>query len=237
MCAKKTRPQAPAKKEPEFENRAFSALKAAKSTLVVPAPKPQKPVAPPAPEPAALDEDELFLRAVSGAAPIKDPRRVPEKTPPESRYFDEDTEAELELLRLVNGELPFDLVDSDEYIEGNVRGLPSSVMKRLRKGEFAIQAQLDLHGLTRPDAREAVEEFIRESVTARHRLVLIVHGRGLHSKDQLPILKESVRGWFSRGRGPIGSSVLAFTSARPEDGGLGAMYVLLRRNRPRPSLS
>lgn len=235
MCAKKAKTPAP-KKEPAFEHRAFSALKEAKAALVPPTPaKAQKPEPKSPREAEPIDEDELFLRAVSGADPLKDPRHVPQKTPPEARVFDEDTEAALELLRLVNGELPFDLVDSDEYIEGNVRGLPQTIMKRLRKGEFAIQAQLDLHGLTRPDAREAVEEFILESVAQRHRLVLIVHGRGLHSKDQLPVLKESVRGWFSRGRGPIGSSVLAFTSARPEDGGLGAMYVLLRRTRLRPA--
>jgi DNA-nicking Smr family endonuclease len=97
----------------------------------------------------------------------------------------------------------------------------------LRQGHFAWQAYLDLHGKRRQEAREAVERFLGESRSQRRRCVLIVHGRGLNSKDQIPVLKESLRVWLAQGR--IARSVLAFCSAKPSDGGVGAVYVLLRK--------
>jgi DNA-nicking Smr family endonuclease len=81
--------------------------------------------------------------------------------------------------------------------------------------------------MTREEARAAVESFIEGSRTGGKRCVLIVTGRGLHSKDEIPVLKDRVKSWLERGR--IARSVLAFVSARPCDGGTGAVYVLLRR--------
>ena len=78
-------------------------------------------------------------------------------------------------------------------------------------------------------ARSEVERFITQSLAAGHREVLIVHGRGRNSKDNVPVLKERLKSWLARGR--IGRDILAFTSARPADGGTGALYVLLRRRR------
>ena len=98
---------------------------------------------------------------------------------------------------------------------------------KLRRGEFSVQGHLDLHGLTRDEAKRAVEEFIRGARTAGKRCVLLVHGRGLHSKDQVPILRDAVRGWLATNR--FSRHVLAFATARPADGGAGAIYLLLRR--------
>ena len=74
-----------------------------------------------------------------------------------------------------------------------------------------------------------VERFIIDAFAAGHRAVLVVHGRGLNSKDNVPVLKERLKSWLARGR--VGRVVLAFSSARPADGGAGALYVLLRRRR------
>lgn len=131
------------------------------------------------------------------------------------------------LADLVDGRTEFDIADSDEYIEGLAQGLDRRLMRKLRRGQFAVQAHLDLHGQTRAEARETVETFIQTSRMQRHRCVLIVHGRGLNSKDQIPVLKENLRLWLTRGR--IARAVLAFATARPSDGGAGAVYVLLRR--------
>jgi DNA-nicking Smr family endonuclease len=90
-----------------------------------------------------------------------------------------------------------------------------------------VQGRLDLHGLTRDAARGAVERFLRESRLGGKRCVVVVHGRGLHSEDQLPVLKEALRDWLASHR--FGRQVLAFCSAQPGDGGAGALYVLLRR--------
>ena len=81
--------------------------------------------------------------------------------------------------------------------------------------------------MTRDEAQVAVSGFIEKSRLDGKRCVLIIHGRGLNSKDQIPVLKERVRTWLARGR--ISRQVLAFASARPCDGGTGALYVLLRR--------
>jgi DNA-nicking Smr family endonuclease len=132
-----------------------------------------------------------------------------------------------ELRALVTGAAPFDIADSDEFIEGAARGLDRHVLRRLRKGEFAVQAHVDLHGLTRDEARSELENFLQRSRQAGKRCVLVVHGRGLHSKDQVPVLKDALKRWMSTAR--FADHVLAFATARPHDGGLGAVYVLLRR--------
>jgi DNA-nicking Smr family endonuclease len=149
----------------------------------------------------------------------------PDVTPPPRKS--EDAEVLAELADLCGGDGPFDIADSDEYIEGLADGIDRRLLKRLRAGEYAVQAHVDLHGLTREDARERVARFLTESRRAGRRCVLVVHGRGLHSKDQIPVLKQAVRTWLERGQ--TARAVLAFTTARPVDGGAGAVYVLLRR--------
>ena len=156
---------------------------------------------------------------VEGPTPAAEPR-----TP-----VSEDAEALAMLSDLVRGDAAFDISETREYVEGHVVGLDPRLVRRLRRGDFAWQAHLDLHGQTAAPAREAVERFVVTAVRDGHRCVLIVHGRGLNSKDQVPVLKEHMKSWLARGR--IGRHVLAFTSARAHDGGAGALYVLLRRDR------
>jgi DNA-nicking Smr family endonuclease len=131
------------------------------------------------------------------------------------------------LRALVSGDAPFDLSDTDEFIEGRIAGIDPNLVRKLRRGDFAVQGHVDLHGLTREEAKRAVDEFLRRSRNAGKRCVLVVHGRGLHSRDQLPVLKEALRTWLSTAR--FARHVLAFATARPADGGGGALYVLLRR--------
>ena len=127
---------------------------------------------------------------------------------------------------LVHGNAPFEMADEEEYIEAAVKGLDRRIVKKLRRGELSIQAHLDLHGFRREEARQMVAEFIARSHVEGKRCVLIIHGRGLGSRDNIPVLKEKLTSWLTRGA--IGKHVLAFTSARPWDGGVGAVYVLLR---------
>jgi len=181
------------------------------------------------PQNHAEDEAEFFRAFVGEVDPVdKGPKLVRAPAPQRAlRVVDEDDEALAELCELVAGSAPFDLTASDEHIEGAVGSLDERVLRRLRAGDYAVQAHLDLHGLTRVEAKGALERFVEASRRKGHRCVLVVHGRGLHSKDRLPILKEGLQRWLTRGR--IGRQVLAFTTARPQDGGFGAVYVLLRR--------
>ncbi|MGA9524436.1 MAG: Smr/MutS family protein [Myxococcaceae bacterium] len=218
-------------KKPEPFNNPFKGIQLAKEP-----PKPAaRPVAPPpptkkaAPSPAE-EEAELFLRAVGSVEQVrKGPAVVPPKPPPRDladRIRTEDEEALEQLALLVGGGGNFDLADSSEFIAGSIAGLDRRMTDRLRRGEYPVQGTLDLHGMVRVDAKKALEDFILTSRRAGKRCVLVVHGRGLHSDDQIPVLKESVQVWLSRGR--VAREVIAFCSARPQDGGAGAVYVLLR---------
>ena len=212
-------------------NNPFGGLKASR-----PAP-PEKPAPPdpPAPPPAdprrPLSEDDLWALAIEGAAPLTD-RSARIKPGPEpiavaTGPLDPELAAYDELRALVSGAAPFDIADSDEFIEGAARGLDHHLLRRLRRGEFAVQAHVDLHGLTREEARAELESFLSRSRQGGKRCVLVVHGRGLHSKDQMPVLKDALKRWMKTAR--FADHVLAFATARPPDGGLGAVYVLLRR--------
>jgi DNA-nicking Smr family endonuclease len=170
---------------------------------------------------------------MADVTPLRDARsRIDAPAPALDRSrprLNEDAEALATLSDLVAGNGDFDISDSSEYLEGSVLGLDPRILRRLRRGEFSYQALLDLHGRSAAAARVEVVRFVAEARAAGHRCVLIVHGRGHNSRDQVPILKERLKGWLAHGQ--VGRSILAFTSARPADGGTGAVYVLLRRRR------
>ena len=136
------------------------------------------------------------------------------------------TRTQIKLLPIA-GKTRFEIQDSDEFMEGCIEGLDRRVLRKLGKGEYSVRAHLDLHGMLRDEAKEEVERFLAKAQQDSQRCVLVVHGRGKNSKDGVPILKLLLQGWLSRGR--ISKRVLAFCTARPEDGGAGAVYVLLRK--------
>ena len=219
-------------KRPRPFNDAFSALRARAAPPQPPGPEraPERRPPEPTPPPREATEDELWAGVTAGVRPIEPgPGKV---APPAPRgapvaFWHPDLDAVDQLRALVRGDAPFDLADGDEFIEGRVAGLDHQLVRKLRRGDFAVQAHVDLHGMTRDEAKRAVELFLRGSRNAGKRCVLVVHGRGLHSKDQLPVLKDALQTWLSTAR--FARHVLAFATARPVDGGAGAIYVLLRR--------
>ena len=218
-------------KKPRPFNNPFSGVKLPeKPPEPPPAKKAHEP--PPARRTDVLSEDELWSLAVDGAAPLPDRsgriRPPPQPLSMAPQHLDPDLEAYDELRALVTGEVPFDIADSDEFIEGHARGLDPRVVRRLRRGELAVQAHVDLHGLLKDEAKAELESFLARSRQQGKRCVLVVHGRGLHSKDQVPVLKEALKRWMHTAR--FARHVLGFATARPHDGGAGAVYVLLKRN-------
>lgn len=195
------------------------------------APGAPKVAAKPVPKKVVDEEAAMFLEAVGEVERVsKGPKLAPPKAPPDVKSLNipnEEAESLARLAELVSGEGEFDLADSDEFIEGAVQGLDRGVLRKLKAGDFAVRAHLDLHGLVKAEAKEALVQFITKARLDGHRCVLVVTGRGLHSKDQIPVLKESAQEWLSRGR--LQKQVLAFCTARPLDGGAVALYVLLRR--------
>lgn len=217
-------------KKPEPFNNPFERLKALQQPTAA---AKAAPPPPPREKKRTTDEEDaaLFLQHVGEVAPVRSKKTLAApKEPPRAEDLaipTEEAESLARLAELVSGEGPFDLADSDEFVQGTIQGLDPGVLRKLRAGEFSAQAHLDLHGLTQAEARPALEQFITQARVAGHRCVLVVTGRGLHSADQLPVLKASVQAWLTRGR--PSKQVLAFCSARPQDGGAGAVYVLLRR--------
>ncbi len=202
----------------------------------LPEPPPQPKPLPKAPEPpprraAPLTDDDLWSLATEGADPLRDrsarvkPGKQPLSVAP--RPLDPELQAYDELRALVTGKVPFDIADTDEFIEGHVRGLDLHVVRRLKRGDLAVQGHVDLHGMLKDEAKLELVTFLARCRQQGKRCVLVVHGRGLHSKDQVPVLKEALKRWMATDR--FARHVLAFSSARPHDGGAGAVYVLLKR--------
>lgn len=176
-------------------------------------------------------EEELFKKAMEGVRPIQRDNyveRIFQIELPESSRDKEDAEILEKLTDLVKYGRGFNVADTPEYIEGTGYNVHLSLARRLHKGDYSIQAFVDLHGLIVVDAKEVFEKFLKWAVTTGKTGVLIVHGRGLSSPFE-PVLKRKVVEWLTRG--PWRKWVAAYSSARICDGGAGATYVLLR---PRP---
>ncbi|MGB7572745.1 MAG: Smr/MutS family protein [Thermodesulfobacteriota bacterium] len=176
-------------------------------------------------------EEELFKKAMEGVAPIsrdKYVERILQIELPESSNNNEDAEILEKLADLVKYGKGFNVADTPEYIEGTGYHVHPALAKRLHRGDYSIQAFVDLHGLVAAEAKEVFEKFLKWAVTTGKTGVLIVHGRGLSSPSE-PVLKKKVVEWLTRG--PWRKWVAAYSSARICDGGAGATYVLLR---PRP---
>jgi DNA-nicking Smr family endonuclease len=105
-------------------------------------------------------------------------------------------------------------------------GLQQRLLQRLRRGQLATGAELDMHGMTSAVARQAVNEFISMCTERRIRCARIIHGKGSGATGVAPVLKNRLNGWLRQHH-----DVLAFSSAQPHHGGAGALYVLLRSAR------
>ncbi|MFO0600062.1 MAG: Smr/MutS family protein [Myxococcaceae bacterium] len=218
------------KKDAPFNNP-FSNLKLGaekKPEAAKPAPPPKAPK--PQPQKALDEESALFLEAVGEVEQVRSTKsRVGPPAPPSAAELRpaEDAESLARLAELVAEPGDFEVLEDGERVEGAVRGFDPNVMRSLRAGGFPVQARLDLHGLSREQARPALEAFVQKARIAGHRCVQVVTGRGLHSEDGVAVLRGAVAQWLSQGR--PGKQVLGFCSAPAKEGGAGALLVLLRR--------
>jgi DNA-nicking Smr family endonuclease len=210
-------------------NRPFEALEdllQAHRVLQRASAAPKSPSPPPSP-PTTVNEETLFLEAMTGVRRtswdgIEDHESRP--APPANPLS--PTEMEIEpLRRLVECGQGFSVADTPEYMEGVGAPAPPEITRRLHRGEFAVQAHVDLHGFSSDAAQEVFDAFMKDALATGKRAVLIIHGRGLSSPAQ-PVLKTRVAQWLTTGYWR--KWVIAFASARLCDGGSGASYVLLR---------
>ena len=172
------------------------------------------------------DDIDLFRDAISGAKPLKSGNRATLETPkpkPKARFSRADEEDALrESLDFDIDELESNNVDSMRYHRASVG---KRTLRKLARGRFAVQADIDLHGMTVAEAKPRLADFIDYSISQRHLCVRVVHGKGLGSGHRGPVLKQAVNRWLRKW-----NRVLAFVSTRQVDGGTGAVYVLLDDN-------
>jgi len=175
-------------------------------------------------EKRAEAERNLFTRAVGKVAPIANQERVwspPQRPTP--RPLQQDLDDEAVMHESMSDEFDIStLLDADDQLSFRRPGIGTDVTRKLRKGEWSIQGQIDLHGLRSDEARNAMGQFIRDAKRMGWRCVRVVHGKGLGSPGKEPVLKSKVQRWLVQKK-----EVLAFVQAKPSDGGGGALLVLL----------
>ena len=174
------------------------------------------------------DEDRaLFRAAVADATPIRSTRVHHEPAPPAAIARQRELDESRALHDSLHGDQLLDLqLEGGDAAAWARQGVQAGVLRDLRRGRWTLQADLDLHGYTRDEARAAVNLFVHECVAHEKRCVRIVHGKGLGSPGREPVLKKLVLGWLAQKK-----EVLAFCQARNADGGAGAVVVLLQSAR------
>lgn len=173
----------------------------------------------------ALAEKDLFVRAAGKVEPLRPAQRVrlaPE--PPAPIPVQRQLDDQRVLRESISDEFDAStLLDVDDAMSFRRPGIGTDVTRKLRRGHWSIQAEIDLHGHRTEDAREALAVFLRESLKQGLRCVRVVHGKGLGSPGKTPVLKGKVHGWLVQK-----NEVLAFVQARADEGGAGALVVLLK---------
>ncbi|VVE50430.1 Smr/MutS family protein [Pandoraea terrigena] len=176
----------------------------------------------------AKRDANVFRDSVGDIAPIarksatdrvEHPRRPPE---PVARLTQQDEAAVLH--ESLSDEFdPEALLDTDDRLSYRRPGISHDALLKLQRGDWVVQAQIDLHGMRRDEAREALSAFLHDAVKRGLRCVRVIHGKGLGSVNREPVLKDKVRGWLAQK-----DQVLAWAQAQGRDGGSGALIVLLQ---------
>jgi DNA-nicking Smr family endonuclease len=190
------------------------------------------PKPPPGPDPApaeAADEQALLREALKGVAPLPDAGRASlRKAPPAPRPVQRERDDRQVLAESLSDGGPYEAgLETGEELVYLRAGLSNQLLRKLRRGEWVVQDHIDLHGLRTDEARPLLADFLAGALRAGHRCIRIVHGKGLRSENREPVLKRRVGNWLAQR-----DEVLAFVQARPEDGGGGAVVVLLKSKGP-----
>jgi DNA-nicking Smr family endonuclease len=170
------------------------------------------------------EDSALFREAAAGARPVANRRvTLPKPLPPARARFRRRDEADVLRESLAVGPEAMELETGEELVYRRP-GVSPRLFTQLRRGRLPVKDEIDLHGMTGEQAREALRAFLADSVDRRLQCVRVIHGKGLRSGPRGPVIKASVNRWLRQWE-----DVLAFVSAPARDGGTGAVYVLLRR--------
>jgi DNA-nicking Smr family endonuclease len=191
----------------------------------------KRPFTPEPPSAEDADEEALLRDALKGVAPLRNPGKASlQRPPPAPTPLQTLRDDEQVLQDSLSDQMPMEIgLESGEELVFLRNGLSNQILKKLRRGYWATQDHLDLHGLRTEEARALLVSFLNDALKHGLRCVRVVHGKGLRSRNAEPVLKRKIGNWLAQR-----DEVLAFVQARPEDGGGGAVMVLLKaktRNR------
>jgi len=170
-------------------------------------------------------DKDLFIKAAGAVQPLTDKRQaLLKKEQPKPIPVQRKRDEQAVLVEAISDEFDVStLLDTDEHLSFRRPGIGPDVTRKLRRGDWAIQREIDLHGLRTDEARNALGQFIRDARKHGIRCVRVVHGKGLGSPGKTPVLKSRVHSWLVQKK-----EVLAFVQAKPAEGGAGALVVLLQ---------
>ena len=173
-------------------------------------------------KPEKKQDSDLFLETIGKITPIKsDKRSIASKQKPKP-YPKKKTPLITDKLTLAQTE-PVNALHAEDTFSYTASGLQKNVLKKMRRGHYGLDAQLDLHGLTSAEARRELVKFLHYCEQDGCRCVRIIHGKGYRSENNLPVLKNDLNIWLRQHQ-----EVQAFCSTAQKDGGAGAVFVLLR---------
>ncbi len=186
---------------------------------------PKRPVTPKVPAVEDADEEALLRDALKGVAPLRNPGKAILQRPPPAPIPVQTLRDDGQVLQdSLSDRMPMEIgLETGEELVFLRNGLSNQILKKLRRGYWATQDHLDLHGLRTEEARALLVGFLNDALKHGLRCVRIVHGKGLRSRNAEPVLKRKIGNWLDQR-----DEVLAFVQARPEDGGGGAVMVLLK---------
>ena len=169
------------------------------------------------------NEDDLFREMMSDVTPLPDDNRlVPGKPKPAPKPRPQSSQSSNAFGFAAREHVPN--IAPEEILFFARPGIQHRETRRLKRGEFSIEATIDLHGCTITEAGQQLQYFLHSAIDSQLKCVCVVHGKGYGSEQGRPVLKSQVNQWLRDM-----PAVLAFCSAQPQHGGTGAVYVLLSR--------
>lgn len=169
-------------------------------------------------------DHRIFREAMSGVSPLKHDKVQHDSSKPKAKRIEPDEKENNEIHDPLSDQLHIEEVDTEETLSFCRAGIQKKVFRKLRSGSYHISDELDLHGATVKQAKKILLYYLQHAVQYENHCIRIIHGKGHRSGNNKPVLKTYVNHWLSEHE-----RVLAFHSARPRDGGTGAVYVLLKR--------
>jgi DNA-nicking Smr family endonuclease len=168
------------------------------------------------------EDSDLFRQTIGKVRPVNNDK-ILLNTEHKPKPYPKEASLPLVCPLTLSTELDLDNVGLEDSLSYAAPGLQTSVLKKIRKGFFGLDAEIDLHGLTSNAAKQQLLQFLLDCTYNGCRCVHIIHGKGYRSTDQYPVLKNNLNLWLRQHQ-----DVLAFCSASPKNGGTGAVFVLLR---------